>query len=117
MLRFAKYEGLGNDFIIPINPPLSAFDPNQLPKPLSEENRRRWSSLCDRRRSIGADGVLLYAKHSLGRYEMRVVNQDGSEAEMCGNGLRCLALHIERIYRQAPNLCTLKLKGTMTPRS
>ena len=115
MLRFAKYEGLGNDFIIPIDPPRSAFKPNQLSQPLSEENRRRWSSLCDRRRSIGADGVLLLAKHASGRYEMRVVNQDGSEAEMCGNGLRCLARHIDRVYKASSELMYIEtLKGTMT---
>ena len=86
MLPFLKYEGLGNDFIL-----------------IREEDARREQvsldavrRLCDRRRGIGADGVLVYARTDSGA-RMKVMNADGSMAEMCGNGLRCvvLALHDE----------------------
>src|SRR5262245_45612178 len=51
--------------------------------------------LCDRHRGIGADGVLLAGVRS-GVAFMRVLSADGSEAEMCGNGLRCVVLHLVR---------------------
>jgi diaminopimelate epimerase len=81
---FEKYEGLGNDFIV-------------LEAAADGDASRDWARvLCDRRRGIGADGVLLMLPSSVegaaGR--MRVINADGSIAEMCGNGLRCAALHL-----------------------
>src|SRR5262245_10311120 len=84
--RFEKYEGLGNDFIV-----VAVADEREFG---ADEAR----ALCDRRRGIGADGVLLVlpareAKHSA---RMRVLNADGSIPEACGNGLRCVALHIAR---------------------
>ncbi len=82
-LQFTKYHGLGNDFII--------VD-TESPEAWTAEQAR---SLCDRHRGIGADGVLLVGPPSAGaRASMRVLNADGSEPEMCGNGLRCVALHI-----------------------
>lgn len=80
---FAKYEGLGNDFIV-IDAAAGAID---------AETAR---SLCDRHFGIGADGVLVVAppesREAAGR--MIVLNADGSRPEMCGNGLRCVALHL-----------------------
>jgi diaminopimelate epimerase len=75
-LAFTKYEGLGNDFIV--------LDARAVPR------------LCDRRFGIGADGVLLVlpASRSGAAARMRVINADGSVPEMCGNGLRCVALHV-----------------------
>ena len=75
---FHKYAGCGNDFIL--------FDNRQLNFPLSGEVIRK---LCDRRSGIGADGVLLREPSSRADAKMRIFNSDGSEAEMCGNGLRC----------------------------
>jgi diaminopimelate epimerase len=80
-LSFDKYEGLGNDFILVEASLLSSTD----------EVR----TLCDRHRGIGADGVLLTGLDH-GRPFMRVINADGSTAEMCGNGLRCVALYLVR---------------------
>jgi diaminopimelate epimerase len=84
--RFDKYEGLGNDFVV-----VEARDPDAI----SPERARR---LCDRRFGIGADGVLLLlpASASSAVARMRVINSDGSIPEMCGNGLRCAALHLAR---------------------
>jgi diaminopimelate epimerase len=74
---FVKVEGLRNDFIV--------FDGPLAP---SAEDVRRW---CDRRSGIGADGVLVIDPIDPSRVRMRYWNADGGEAEMCGNGLRCVA--------------------------
>jgi diaminopimelate epimerase len=85
--RFAKYEGLGNDFIV-------------LDLARKEELDAKFvSALCDRRFGIGADGVLVVLPPSVGSEtaaRMWVINADGSVPEMCGNGLRCVALHLAR---------------------
>jgi diaminopimelate epimerase len=75
-MDFVKVEGLGNDFIVVDGP----FDPD--PEAIS-----RW---CDRHFGIGADGVLELTPVASDTIRMRYWNADGSEAEMCGNGLRCL---------------------------
>ena len=74
-LTFTKMQGLGNDFIV-LDGPVS----------LSEDEIRE---LCDRRFGIGADGVLVVTRGDPVR--MEYWNADGSVAEMCGNGLRCVA--------------------------
>ena len=74
---FSKYEGAGNDFILIDNRSLS-FDPSLV------------SQLCDRKYGIGADGVILLQLDPAADLRMRIFNSDGSEAESCGNGLRCL---------------------------
>ena len=79
-VRFEKYEGLGNDFLV-----VEASD-----APLGPDDARR---LCDRHRGVGGDGVLLTGLRD-GRPFMRVLNADGSVPEMCGNGVRCVALHL-----------------------
>ncbi|HKO53890.1 MAG TPA: diaminopimelate epimerase [Polyangiaceae bacterium] len=83
-LRFAKYEGLGNDFLIVDATDEALLDAAQVAK------------LCDRHFGVGGDGVLLVMPPtSLGaRATMVVLNADGSRPEMCGNGLRCVALHL-----------------------
>jgi diaminopimelate epimerase len=78
-LRFEKWEGLGNDFIVLAG---------QGPMPLAEGKARE---LCDRRRGVGGDGVLLVDPISGQHPRMTVFNADGSRPEMCGNGLRCVA--------------------------
>ncbi len=85
-LRFAKYEGLGNDFLV-----VDAESEARVPRALAAQ-------LCDRRRGVGGDGVLLVlpAGEPGVRARMRVINADGSVPEMCGNGLRCVALHLAR---------------------
>ena len=83
-LRFTKYEGLGNDFLIVDAANDSALDAEQV------------MGICDRHFGVGGDGVLLVTPpQSLGaRATMVVLNADGSRPEMCGNGLRCVALHL-----------------------
>jgi diaminopimelate epimerase len=79
--RFAKYVGSGNDFII--------FDQGITPFPCSDRPLIR--RLCSRHWGIGADGLLLVEPSPSADADarMRIFNADGSEAEMCGNGLRC----------------------------
>jgi len=78
-LHFDKYEGLGNDFVV-VSDGLDRADA-----------QARW--LCDRHRGVGADGVLLTGVDG-GRPFMRVRNADGSTPQMCGNGVRCVALYL-----------------------
>lgn len=77
-MRFVKMHGTGNDFVL-----LEA-----------DEDARDWPglarSLCDRHYGIGADGVILVMPSARADVRMRIFNPDGSEAEMCGNGIRCL---------------------------
>jgi len=79
-VRFAKAHGLGNDFV------LVAADAVAAGGEVAAWARR----LCDRHRGIGADGVILYEPTPDG-VRMRLINADGGEAEISGNGLRCLA--------------------------
>jgi diaminopimelate epimerase len=90
-VAFEKYEGLGNDFLVVEASSDAAVSP---------ADARAW---CDRRRGVGGDGVLLLFPPSpaggSADARMRVINADGSIAEMCGNGLRCAALHLARQRR------------------
>jgi len=85
MISFVKYHGLGNDFIL--------VDNRQQPEPIiTPEQAILW---CDRHFGIGADGVIFALPGQAGTdYTMRIFNSDGSEPEMCGNGIRCLARFI-----------------------
>lgn len=75
---FAKYVGSGNDFIL--------FDNRNQTFPIQPTLIQR---LCHRQNGIGADGLLLLGNSSSADFSFRIFNSDGSEAEMCGNGLRC----------------------------
>jgi diaminopimelate epimerase len=80
LMRVAKMHGARNDFVVvdARNEPLG--DPASF---------ARWA--CDRRAGIGADGCILLASSRVADIRMRTINADGSEAEMCGNGVRCAA--------------------------
>ncbi len=85
VIEFSKYHGLGNDFIL--------LDNRHSSEPLvtAEEAVK----MCDRHFGIGADGVIFALPGQNGTdYTMRIYNSDGSEPEMCGNGIRCLAQFI-----------------------
>ena len=86
MLPFSKYHGLGNDFLI-----LEGRH-GQLPSAITDPDPAWVRQVCDRRFGIGGDGVILaLPPQAEGDLRMRIFNADGSEAEMCGNGIRCLA--------------------------
>jgi diaminopimelate epimerase len=63
---------------------------------------------CDRTNGIGADGILIFDKSQKADYKMRIINADGSEAEMCGNGARCMAVYIAKNKKPTKKLFTLE---------
>ena len=82
-MKFTKLHGTGNDFVL--------IDARQQPP-------REWSALarvvCDRHFGVGSDGILLVQEADAADYRMVMYNPDGSEAEMCGNGIRCFARYL-----------------------
>ena len=78
-MNFTKLQGAGNDFVLVE----------------TSDMQRNWSqvavAMCDRHYGIGADGLLVVLPSGVAHFQMRVFDPDGSEAEACGNGLRCLA--------------------------
>lgn len=82
-IAFTKVEGSGNDFIL--------IDNRDSRIPALKKSIKR--KLCSRRTGIGADGILLLEKNREFPFMMRYYNADGSEAKMCGNGARCVALY------------------------
>ena len=83
-LPFTKMHGAGNDFVV--------VDHRDAFLPAGPQTRRTLlSHLCDRRRGIGADGVLLLERDPEHDFAMRYYNSDGGIAEFCGNGARCIA--------------------------
>src|SRR6267142_5231147 len=96
MLPFTKVQGLGNDFlVVDLRAQAGSKDAAAVQDP---ELVRR---ICDRRFGVGADGVLAVLAGIEGDARMRVLNADGSEAEMCGNGIRCVA---KVLYESDPTL-------------
>ena len=83
-VKFAKTHALGNDFLI--------VDREELPAP------KVWpavaQAMCDRRRGIGADGLVVFEEEEGEPFSMTLLNQDGSHAEISGNGLRCLGAYL-----------------------
>jgi diaminopimelate epimerase len=78
-MEFLKIVGSGNDFVVIDNR-----------KNLIKNRSSIAKKLCDRKFGIGADGLLLLENSKKADFKMRIFNPDGSEAEMCGNGLRCI---------------------------
>jgi diaminopimelate epimerase len=81
-VKFWKMHGLGNDYIV---------IENRNEKIGVTEAAELAQKLCERRFSVGADGLLLVYNSAVADVKMRIFNADGSEAEMCGNGIRCFA--------------------------
>lgn len=112
VIEFTKYHGLGNDFILVDNR-------HQTDPCLTPEQAVQW---CDRHFGIGADGVIFALLGQDGtHYTMRIFNSDGSEPEMCGNGIRCLArfiadLEIADTGTAQPSYHIHTLAGVMIPK-
>ena len=81
-MKFWKMHGLGNDYVVMDN------RDGRLPEERIPDFARR---VCTRRFSVGSDGLLLVYDSNVADVRMRMFNPDGTEAEMCGNGIRCLA--------------------------
>ncbi len=96
-LEFTKMHALGNDYIV-----INEFDGIIIEEEDKEEFSRK---ICKRGFSIGADGVIFVQKPTDDKYDVRfrIFNSDGSEAEMCGNGIRCFSKFVyERVLKKNP---------------
>ena len=104
-MQFTKVHGLGNDFII-LDGRTVSHDYPALAK-----------RLCHRQTGIGADGLLIIEDSDSADIRMRIVNEDGSEAEMCGNGIRCFAKYVyeQKIVDQT-EFAVETLAGIMRPK-
>ncbi len=101
-MKFYKYQGLGNDFVFTED---FAGDLLAIAPRLARE-------ICDRNFGIGSDGFVLITKPDKD-YTMRIFNADGTEAEMCGNAIRCLAKHLlDYGYVQGDHLTIGTLKAS-----
>lgn len=82
-MDFTKMHGLGNDFVV-------VYGEQELPSNASELAVK----LCDRFFGIGADGLVYILPSAKADFTMRIMNSDGSEAEQCGNAIRCVAKYV-----------------------
>ena len=87
-MRFSKMHGCGNDyvFIDCIRYPLTPKENDHLP-----EIAKR---ISNRMTGVGSDGLILIQSSQVADYKMEMYNADGSQGEMCGNGIRCVAKHV-----------------------
>jgi len=104
-MRFTKMHGIGNDYVYVDcvrNPPPA--DPAALSRAIS-----------DRHFGVGADGLILICKSERADARMRMFNADGSESEMCGNGLRCVAKYVyDHGIARKPKLAIETGRGVLT---
>ncbi len=100
MIRFARAEGLGNDYIVLV----SDFAPGFRLEPAVV------ARLCDRHRGLGGDGVLVPTPSSCADFGVRIFNPDGTEAEKSGNGLRIFARYLLTHHREL-RACTIETRG------
>lgn len=106
-VAFSKYHGLGNDFIL-----IDDRD-KDVPSLTPEESEK----LCNRNFGIGGDGVIFALKTPQDGYDfkMRIYNSDGSEPEMCGNGIRCFAQFLRDLGEDKPSYLIDTLAGPIVP--
>ena len=87
MLRFTKMHGLGNDYVY-----ISSID--QSMSELMEDLAEIAQLISDRHFGVGSDGLVLILPSEIADFKMRILNRDGSEAEMCGNAIRCVGKYV-----------------------
>ena len=105
-MHFTKMHGLGNDFII-----INGFQEQLLERIELLANR-----ICDRHFGVGGDGLVLLLPSNGCDLRMRMFNPDGSEAEMCGNAIRCVAQYVfEKKIVEKKIITVETLAGTITP--
>ena len=108
-LEFEKYHGLGNDYVLI----------NDLEWNIPEEKKSKLAiKLCEFHFSIGADGLIFVCKSDKADIKMRIFNNDGTEAEMCGNGIRCFSKYVyENSIVRKEEIKIETLKGIMVARN
>jgi diaminopimelate epimerase len=109
IINFTKMHGLGNDFIL-IDCLQHSFGPDR--SALGESAKK----LCNRRFGVGADQILILDRSEIADFKMLIFNADGSEVEMCGNGIRCLAKYIWDRKLSGKNVLAIEtLAGIIKP--
>lgn len=83
MIKFTKMEGLGNDYVY--------IDASNMNESEIDNIVSITPQISDRHFGVGSDGVIFICKSDVADFRMKMHNQDGTEAEMCGNGIRCVA--------------------------
>ena len=102
-MKFTKMQGLGNDYLYVYGAP---------------ENAAEWSvKLSERHFGAGSDGMIYIAPSAVADFRMRIFNADGSEAKMCGNGIRCVGKYVhDKGYTDKTELRIETLSGVKTLR-
>ncbi|MBN1460654.1 MAG: diaminopimelate epimerase [Armatimonadetes bacterium] len=109
MIKFTKMHGLGNDYLL--------IDAMKEPPPPEDKLSAIAKSMSDRHFGIGADGIILVEPSRVADFLMRILNADGSEAEMCGNGVRLFARFVyERGYLRERDMEIETGAGIIRPR-
>jgi diaminopimelate epimerase len=109
VFNFSKMEGLGNDFVV--------FDDRDLKIGNSLSYNDLSVKLCDRHFGVGADGLIVVLNSTTHDIKYRIFNPDGSEPQMCGNGMRCFAKFVYEnkiVSKEEFNVETLA--GTIIPK-
>jgi diaminopimelate epimerase len=104
-LKFTKMQGAGNDFVVVDARKKKLANPGELA-----------ARICDRHFGVGADGLILVLPSRKADFRMRIFNSDGSEPEMCGNGIRCFARFLaEKKITKKTKLSVETLAGIIRP--
>ena len=111
IVKFVKMHGLGNDYVV-----LDLFDKaNAAAIEKIKDVPAFAKRVCSRYFGVGADGVLMAMPSRVADGRMRIINADGSEAEMCGNGIRCTAKFIlDHNYAKKETIAIETLSGVKT---
>lgn len=105
-MRFTKMHGIGNDYIF-----VNCFEE------IVQDPSRQALVMSRPHFGVGADGLVLLERSETADFGMRIFNADGSEAEMCGNGIRCLAKHVYDFGHKKEDRMTIEtLAGIMNIR-
>jgi len=106
-VKFTKMHGLGNDFVM-----VDGFK-----EKLPQDIKQAAVKLCDRHFGVGADGLIVALPSEKADIKMVIINSDGSEAEMCGNGIRCFAKFVYELgYIRKEEFLVETLAGIMVPK-
>lgn len=103
-MRFTKMQGIGNDFVV-----VDGFQFPELPDPAVLSR-----AVCDRHFGVGADGLIWMVASDCADARMRIFNSDGSEPEMCGNGIRCAAKFLRDAGLAGEKMKIETLAGVLT---